>query len=510
MAERLPSDIARETLKQLVIRRLQPTPENYQALYDEFAGSRSSVPFPEGPLRQILRVIPGQTYTQKRLLGLFEEAVAKRDWGALQNVLVGYAKLGLNTAESSIAEARSPSAAPVIIPDELAEYIARLIENTVTALDSDDARIHLQSTQLLHFLRQPAPPASTLQLMLGNFNYRISFAAEDQAAIRGALLDLLHTIFENIAALSTDDRWLRGQAQALMAASTHPLSLRRLDDVRLRLKDVIFKQTEAKGRMVEAQEQMKEMLAVFIGRLSTITETSGGYHDLMERCANQIGQAATLNEMAPVLQEVMGATRSIEMDTRMVRDELSNLRDRTEEKHTEVLRLQQALDHASAQARHDPLTGTLNRKGLDEVMEREMARAVRTETPLCVALLDIDNFKQINDRLGHEAGDAALVHLVEVVRSAMRPQDMVARYGGEEFVLVLTDTLLQQGIEMMQGLQRELTKRFFLRENEKVLITFSAGVAQLASDETSAEAIRRADQGMYLAKKTGKNRVMAA
>lgn len=514
MAERFPSDIARETLKQLAIRRLQPTPENYQTLYDEFAGGRSSGSFPEGQLRQILRVIPGQTPTQKRLLGLFEMAVVQRDWAALQNVLVGYAKLGLHTTEPSHAsyapDARHPTSAPVIIPNELAEYIARLIENTTTALDSDDARIHLQSTQLLQFLRQPGPPASTLQLMLGNFNYRISFAAEDQAAIRSTLLDLLHTVFENIAALSADDRWLRGQAEALMAASAHPLTLRRLDDVRLRLKDVIFKQTEAKGRMVEAQEQMKEMLAIFIGRLSTITETSGGYHDLMERCANQIGQASTLNEMAPVLQEVMGATRSIALDSRMARDELSNLRDRTEQKHIEMLRLQEELDHASAQARHDPLTGALNRKGLDEVMEREMIRAARTETPLCVALLDVDNFKQINDRLGHEAGDAALIHLTEVVRSVVRPQDMVARYGGEEFVLVLPDMQLQQGVEAMQHLQRELTKRFFLADNEKVLITFSAGVAQITSEETSTEAIRRADQGMYLAKKTGKNRVMAA
>lgn len=509
MAERLPSDIARDTLKQLAIRRLPPTPENYQTLYDEIAGVRSPGLFPEGPFRNILRIIPGQTPTQKRLLGLFEAAVAQRDWAAVQNVLIGYAKLGFNTTDPHAGEARAV-AAPVILPDELAEQLARLIENTTAALNSDDARLHLQSTQLLHFLRQPAPPASTLQLMLSNFNYRVSFAAEDQAAICTTLLELLHMVFENIVALSADDRWLRGQAEALVAASAHPLTLRRLDDVRLRLKDVIFKQTEAKGRMVEAQEQMKEMLATFIGRLSSFTETSGGYQDLMERCADQIGKAATLNEMAPVLQEVMGATRSIALDSRMARDELSDLRDRTEQKQAEMLRLQQELDHASAQARHDPLTGSLNRKGLDEVMEREMARALRTDTPLCVALLDIDNFKQINDRLGHEAGDAALVHLADVVRSVMRPQDMLARYGGEEFVLVLPSTPLAQGIEAMQRLQRELTRRFFLRENEKVLITFSAGVAQVTAEETSSETIRRADQGMYLAKRSGKNRVMAA
>ena len=127
-----------------------------------------------------------------------------------------------------------------------------------------------------------------------------------------------------------------------------------------------------------------------------------------------------------------------------------------------------------------------------------------------MALLDVDNFKQLNDRLGHDTGDAALVHLANVVRAVMRPQDQLARYGGEEFVILLPDTTQEQGVEAMQRLQRELTTRFFLRNNEKVLITFSAGVAQMTPQETATETIRRADQGMYLAKRAGKNRVIAA
>ena len=92
----------------------------------------------------------------------------------------------------------------------------------------------------------------------------------------------------------------------------------------------------------------------------------------------------------------------------------------------------------------------------------------------------------------------------------MRPQDTLARYGGEEFVLLLPDTLLDNGIEAMTRLQRELTRRFFLAGTEKMLITFSAGVAQLGSNESGQEAIRRADQAMYLAKRAGKNRVLGA
>lgn len=508
MAERNPSDLARETLKQLAVRRMAPTPENFRLVYDEMAGVRSPAPFPEGQLRQILRVVPGQTPTQRRLLDQFEKAVGAHDWSALQAVLVGYAKLGLGGAAMSEA---APSAEPsVTLPVELTEQLARLIDNTLAGLSTDDARVHMLGEQLVEFLRSPAPPASTLQLMLANFSFRLSFATEDQAAVRNLLLELLHMVFQNMAALSVEDRWLAGQTEALVQATVQPLTLRRLDDVQRRLKDVIFKQTEAKGRMVEAQEEMKGMLGAFIERLAAMTEASSGYHETMESCAEQIARANTLEEIAPVLKQVMGATRSMALDSRMAHGELHELRQRAQDKHDELVRLQQTLDQVSQQARHDPLTGSLNRKGLDEVMEREVARGRRAETPLCVSLLDVDNFKQINDRLGHATGDAALVHLAGVVRAVMRPQDMLARYGGEEFVIVLPDTTLASGIEAMQRLQRELTKNFFLKDNEKLLITFSAGVAQLASSEDSQAAIARADQAMYLAKRQGKNRVVAA
>jgi len=107
-------------------------------------------------------------------------------------------------------------------------------------------------------------------------------------------------------------------------------------------------------------------------------------------------------------------------------------------------------------------------------------------------------------------GDQALAHLAQVARECMRPQDTLARYGGEEFVLMLPDTPLEKGIEAMTRLQRELTKRFFLAGAEKILITFSAGVAQVGVDEDGAAAIKRADQAMYMAKRAGKNRVLGA
>jgi len=310
--------------------------------------------------------------------------------------------------------------------------------------------------------------------------------------------------------LSQDDAWLQGQAQALRDAAVPPLTLRRLDDVQQRLKDVIFKQSESKERAVEAQRQMRELLATFIDRLAQMDESSAAYHGQLTQCAERINQASDLKELRPVLQEVMAATQAMTQKSSAMRNELHELRQRADTANAEIERLRQELERTSAQARHDPLTGTLNRKGLDEALRREISSSLRSDAPLCVALLDLDDFKTLNDRLGHTTGDAALVHLTQVARAAMRPQDQLARYGGEEFVLVLPNTTVEQGVQALKRLQRELSAHYFMSNEEHVLITFSAGVTQLAPDEESAAALQRADQAMYLAKRAGKNRVVAA
>jgi diguanylate cyclase len=386
--------------------------------------------------------------------------------------------------------------------------MGRLIEHTQPALGNDDERFGELTKNLLVALKQSGSDAFALKNMLLNYSDRVSFVAEDQAEIKKTLLKLLHMVFENIGELSQDEQWLKGQMDALMSAATPPLTLRRLDDVERRLKDVIFKQKDAKERAVQAQNEMREMLAMFIDRLSDMARSTGTFHEKLEENARQIEQAKSLAEIAPVLKEVVSATRTMAAQSRTSSEELQAMREKADQSDAELVKLHQELDRVSTQARHDPLTGALNRKGLDEAVEREMSTVRRKDTPLCVSLLDIDNFKKLNDTLGHATGDIALTHLATVARECMRPQDTLARYGGEEFVLLLPDTVLEKGIEAMTRLQRELTKKFFLAGTEKILITFSAGVAQLAADETGADAIKRADKAMYLAKRAGKNRVV--
>ena len=107
-------------------------------------------------------------------------------------------------------------------------------------------------------------------------------------------------------------------------------------------------------------------------------------------------------------------------------------------------------------------------------------------------------------------GDDALVYLVESIKETTRPEDIVSRYGGEEFVILLPNTNLEEAVHILSRIRRNLTKKFFLHENKRLLITFSAGVAQLQPGESQESIFKRADEALYRAKRGGKNQILTS
>jgi diguanylate cyclase len=252
------------------------------------------------------------------------------------------------------------------------------------------------------------------------------------------------------------------------------------------------------------------MVTRFVDRLGELSETTGEYHDKIECYSRKISQTEDIGELNQLLTEVMRETRNIQASALRSRDELVATRKEVDVAQERIKHLEAELEQASEKVREDQLTGTLNRRGLDDAFEREAARTERQKSPLCLALLDIDNFKQLNDTHGHQAGDDALVYLVAMVKDTIRPNDVVARYGGEEFLILLPDTGLDEAVAVIARLQRNLTKNFFLHDNNRLLITFSAGVAQRMPGEAREALVARADKTLYRAKQAGKNRVLAA
>jgi len=150
-------------------------------------------------------------------------------------------------------------------------------------------------------------------------------------------------------------------------------------------------------------------------------------------------------------------------------------------------------------ARTDALTGLPNRRAWDEALEGELARANRSGSPVCTALLDLDHFKEFNDLNGHPAGDSHLREAAMVWKSRLRSADLIARYGGEEFAVLLTATDAMQAQDVIE------TLRACVPDDE----TVSAGVAQWDGVESGAELLIRADRALYEAKRNGRNRTIA-
>ena len=184
-----------------------------------------------------------------------------------------------------------------------------------------------------------------------------------------------------------------------------------------------------------------------------------------------------------------------------------------------IIRLEQSLLRAGEQIRQlsitDPLVGIFNRRYLNEQLVRDIERARRYHHPIAVIMSDIDHFKSINDRLGHQAGDEVLQAFVVRLQESIRSSDWVARYGGEEFVIVLPETGLTEATHVAEKVRIRCAAEPFLTKGEALTVTASFGVANLeqsavAAVEAAEVLLHCADVALFGSKDAGRNLVMTA
>ncbi len=391
---------------------------------------------------------------------------------------------------------------------KLAELLAQTLESTISAQPELADEVRQLSAQVRKI--RTVEQVSELNQKLRHLWLKVELRGTDKTKIQEGLVRLLRLLVENVSEMVEDEEWLHGQINALSEIISKPLDKHVIADAERSLREAIIKQSLLKKSLTDAKSTLKNLMTTFIDRLSVITTSTGDYHQKIEGYSQKIASTNNLNELGNLLEDIMQDTRVIQASALRSHEELLDTRRQVEEAEARIAQLEQELSEISELVHQDQLTGALNRRGLDEAFERESTRVDRSHAPLCVALLDIDDFKRLNDNMGHQVGDKALVHLCNVIKDTLRPSDAVARYGGEEFVIVLPDIAAEEASGIVERLQRELTRQFFMHENERVLVTFSAGVAQREEAEPQEEVIGRADKAMYQAKRAGKNRVVVA
>lgn len=541
-----PSDIARETFKRLVAERIPPTPDAYRKIYVEIAGitEEDSVKIEVPKLDASAIITPSEAEV---LLNNFAESLQKstgelsafghrfgraikaKNWGDYAKGLHDlahkvHAKPNANSIElvEPIAPVTKSASARISLVDDapnigqkesiLKDLLFRTLSMALSSLLKSAPQLASESEAIGLSVKSASSEfeLSGIASRIKQLCFQIELKSGDTAEQQELLLRLFALLLSNVRELLDDDNWMRGQIEVIQNLISGPIDHRALQDATRSLKDVIYKQGVLKHSLTESKTSVKNMMATFIDRLDVMTSTTTFYQVKIDSYSNEIRLTRDAIEVEKIIRGILDETLTIQTEASRSQQIMLTAQKEVKEAETRIKELEDKLAQMSELVREDQLTGSLNRRGLDDIFEREADRADRRGTPMCAAMLDLDNFKKLNDTHGHAAGDEALVHVVRIVKQTLRSIDAIARYGGEEFLIVMPETSLEEAARAMTRVQRELTTHFFTANDERLFITFSAGVALRAQNESQDSVIKRADKAMYEAKKSGKNRVISA
>ena len=329
----------------------------------------------------------------------------------------------------------------------------------------------------------------------------------------GELLALCNSLTDGLTDLAEDSSWAQGQGQALRQRLDGVNSARAVRAARELLDDTRERQRALQAERALARHALQQIVREVLSGLGDLAGETGRFSDKVQGYAEVIEAADSLDSLGAVVRELLGESRAVQRLMASARERLADEQARAGALESKVKGLEDELRRLSEEVSTDALTQVANRRGLAKAFEQERCRVEREgveAAPLAVGLIDIDNFKKLNDSLGHAAGDVALTNLAARVKAWLRPIDHLARFGGEEFVVLLPGTPVAEGQQVLTRLQRRLSASLFMHEGREVFVTFSAGVSAWCPGETLEAALGRADEGLYEAKRTGKNRTCMA
>jgi diguanylate cyclase (GGDEF)-like protein len=267
----------------------------------------------------------------------------------------------------------------------------------------------------------------------------------------------------------------------------------------------------AQTRQLERDQNFAEIIAFLRKSLASLTGDSRMFHEDLLGTTDRIRGLVELKDIQELKSKITAEVNEL---NRAVIEKQKREQIQFAQLSEQIGSLQKKLEEAEAEASLDGLTGIANRRNFDFTIQRWVIAHEKSEEPFTVALLDLDNFKLINDSCGHQTGDHVLVSTALEIGRNIRADDYLARYGGDEFVILASGMKLADSLKRFAVLLRYIENiQFECKNAEKgvlpVSITTSCGLAEYALGENAKDLIRRADDALYEAKRGGKNQVIA-
>lgn len=248
---------------------------------------------------------------------------------------------------------------------------------------------------------------------------------------------------------------------------------------------------------------MREMASLLLSYVVEMDGQANEYGEVLAHHSNKLRGDLAVSDIQRVLKQLVDHTEAL-------RDAQASMRNRLNESTAELEKLRRELESAKREAATDPLTGLLNRKGLERAIEHAISGYQSGAPPVCLLMIDIDHFKNINDRYGHLLGDKVLRLVAATLRQSIKGRDTAARYGGEEFSILLPDTPLRGAKTLAEQIRVAIaTGRILRMDNRQPIgqVTVSIGVSTHRCGEMPAQLLQRADEALYQSKNSGRNRV---
>ena len=530
-----PAQLAKRALRRLALDKLEPTPENFARAYAQEAGTPpSATTLPPmtsvAPLawadlierlarglerggrnwtgarkkQSLQRVLDGSRNDVARLHERLDRLIASWDGDRPDAEIEPSAPMPLGDVVACAEADERPVHGAIDIEDwngVIADY-----STTVQAALPESARGLADAlAAAAHRIALDGPTPELIAEVAALCDRSRRLLVHDRH-LADELATLCQAMTDSLGELAEDESWARGQIDQIrerLAAGITARGVRAAGDL---LRATRARQHELKREREQARDALKQMIQRMLAEMGELDAHTGRFNDQVQRHAETIAQADSLQGLAGVVQELLGDSRTVHQVISGARERLSSEHARATQLEQRVRDLESELRRLADEVSTDALTQVANRRGLMQAFDVERQRLLDGESPLAVGLIDIDNFKKLNDSLGHAAGDMALKALAARVKGHLRPVDHLARFGGEEFVVLLPATALDDAQQALTRLQRQLSASLFMHEGREVFVTFSAGVTAYRPGEPLDAALERADQALYEAKRTGKNR----